>query len=100
MQRLAGATLIAPALIEYELGNTCWKKCRRDPAAAEKLRAALAAVAGLDLKLFDVDLAATLRLAERHGISFYGASYLWLAERRSSPLVSLDARLAKLSTLG
>jgi predicted nucleic acid-binding protein len=94
--RLAGSALAAPALIEYELGNTCWKKCRRDPGSATALRAALAALRGLELKLHDVDVAATLRLAEKHGVTFYDASYLWLAQALEATLVSLDGRLVAL----
>jgi predicted nucleic acid-binding protein len=99
-ERLAGATLFAPALIEYEIGNTCRKKCRRHPAEAAQLRAALEAMAGLDLKLLDVDLQATLRIAERHALSFYDASYLWVAQHRGAPLVSLDSRLVDLTGQG
>ena len=94
--RLADAVLLAPALIEYELGNTCSKKCRREPGSAVRLRAAFGALSALDLKLHDVDVAATLQLAERHQITFYDASYLWLALSVDAPLVSLDARLAAL----
>lgn len=94
--RLAGSALAAPALIEYEIGNTCWKKCRRDPGSAAALRAALAALRGLDLKLHDVDVAGTLRLAEKHGVTFYDASYLWLAGALEATLVSLDGRLVAL----
>jgi predicted nucleic acid-binding protein len=95
--RLAEGLLAAPALIEYEIGNTCWKKCRRDPGSAKALRAALAALRGLDLKLHDVDVAGTLRLAEQHEITFYDASYLWLAIRLDAPLVSLDTRLSAMA---
>jgi predicted nucleic acid-binding protein len=95
--RLAGAVLVAPTLVEYELGNTCWKKCRRSAAQAGALRAALAALSRLELKLHDVDVVATLRLAERHDITFYDASYLWLAAALDAQLVSLDAKLMALS---
>jgi predicted nucleic acid-binding protein len=37
----------------------------------------------------------TMRLAQAHELSFYDASYLWLAEHRSVELVSLDARLVR-----
>ncbi len=98
--RLADGVLAAPALIEYELGNTCWKKCRRDPASAVALRAALAVLSALELKLHDVDVAATLRLAERHQITFYDASYLWLAGRLEASLITLDGRLSRLGAAG
>lgn len=91
--RLVGSALAAPALIEYELGNTCWKKCRRDPASAAALRSALGMLRELDLKLHDIDVSGTLRLAEQHGVTFHDASYLWLAEALGATLVSLDGRL-------
>jgi predicted nucleic acid-binding protein len=70
--------------------------CGRDPASAVALRAALGLLRELDLKLRDVDVAGTLRLAEQHGVTFYDASYLWLAEALGATLVSLDGRLAAL----
>lgn len=93
--RLGEAVLAAPALIEYEIGNACWKKCRRHPAMADALRAALAALPAMDLRLHDVDAAGVLELARRRDITFYAASYLWLAERLGAPLVTLDARLTR-----
>ena len=87
--------LAAPTLIEYELGNTCWKKCRRQPTSAIALRTALGAWRGLDLKLHDVDVLQTLQVAERRGLSFYDASYVWLAEHLRAPLISLDRRLGE-----
>ena len=92
--RLRSDLLAAPSLIEFELGNTCLKKCRRHPRAAPALRAALASLEQIDLHLHDVDLPGALALAERHALSFYDASYLWLARELGAPLVTLDARLA------
>ena len=37
-----------------------------------------------------------LRLAEQHGVTFYDASYLWLAQALQATLVSLDGRLVAL----
>lgn len=91
--RLQSATLAAPALIDYELGNACWKKCRRHPKLASALREAFLAYRDLDLKLHDVDPAAVLTLAEREALTFYDASYLWLASVLQAELVTLDTRL-------
>jgi predicted nucleic acid-binding protein len=93
--QLGDAVLAAPALIEYEIGNACWKKCRRHPALADALRAALAALPAMDLRLHDVDAAGVLEIARRRNVTFYDASYLWLAERLGAPLVTLDERLAR-----
>ena len=87
------ATLAAPVLIEYEVGNTCWKKCRRYPQQAAALRAAFKTMGEMRLQLHDVDGGAVLALAETAGLTFYDASYLWLAGQLRAPLISLDHNL-------
>jgi len=86
-------SLLAPALIEYEVGNTCWKKMRRHPASADILREAFALLPRLDLRLHDPEPRRVLALAVERGVTYYDASYLWLAESLRLPLVSLDQRL-------
>ena len=92
--RLEGNALAAPVLIEYELGNTCWKKCRRYPKLVKALTTGLETVGELDLQLHDVDLVPVLQLAMRRNVTFYDASYLWLAQQLNAELVTLDERLA------
>ena len=87
------ATLVAPALIEYEVGNTCWKKCQRHPQQAAALRAAFKTMGEMRLQLHDVDAGSVLALAESAEITFYDASYLWLAEQLGVPLISVDHNL-------
>jgi predicted nucleic acid-binding protein len=67
--RLRDAILVALRLIESELGNTCWKKCRRYPDSAAALKANFLLLRDLDLQLQDVDPAAVLELAQRLGIT-------------------------------
>jgi predicted nucleic acid-binding protein len=95
VEALADSKLLAPTLIEYELGNTCLKKCRRYPGLARQLRSSFGEMKSLDLRLYDVDSPATLALAGIHFLSFYDASYLWLAQELRLPLVTLDARMRK-----
>jgi predicted nucleic acid-binding protein len=90
---MGSALLAAPALIEYELGNICWKKCQRHPALADRLQVALALLPQLALRLHDVTPPAVLQLALLHRLSFYDASYAWLARELQAPLVTLDNRL-------
>lgn len=92
--RLEGSALAAPALIEYELGNTCWKKCRRHPKLVKALTAGLQAVGEFDLQLHDVDLIGVLQVAMLRDLTFYDASYIWLAQQLDAELVTLDERLA------
>ena len=87
------ATLAAPAVVDYEIGNVCWKKCRRYPQQAAALRRAFATMGEMRLQLHDVNGAGVLSLAESAGITFYDASYLWLAQQLGAPLITLDRRL-------
>jgi predicted nucleic acid-binding protein len=97
-ERLRDAILVAPRLIEYELGNTCWKKCRRHPDLADALKASFGMLPDLQVQLQDVDGRAVLGLAHELGITFYDTAYLWLARQLRVELVSLDTRLMKAVT--
>jgi len=92
-EELGEDSLLAPALIEYEIGNTCWKKMRRHPASADSLREAFKLLPRLDLSLHDPEPQQVLALAIERGVTYYDASYLWLAESLRLPLVSLDQKV-------
>src|SRR6476660_8177842 len=90
------AELLAPSLLLFELGNICWKKLRRLPEQADIILAAWNAWCSSALvKAEAVHPVETLGLAREHGLTFYDASYLWLARDRAAQLVSLDARLVR-----
>jgi predicted nucleic acid-binding protein len=91
-----GELLIAPGLIHFELGNLCWKKMRRSPAQADALRRNwMNWNVSSPVTLSDVDLGETMRFARDHNLTFYDASYLWLAHDRTADLISLDAKLVR-----
>lgn len=94
---LEGETLAAPALVVYELGNTCWKKCRRYPSSAAALRRSFSDVLTLPIELFVIDPAEVLATAEDSNVSFYDAAYLWLSRRLNARLVTLDRRLRQIA---
>src|SRR6476469_8138653 len=90
------AELLAPSLLLFELGNICWKKLRRAPEQADIILAAWNAwCASALVKAEATNPTQTLVLAREHGLTFYDASYLWLAQSRAAQLVSLDARLVR-----
>ena len=95
VERLRGSTVAAPSLLVYELGNTCWKKCRRHPGSARGLRKAFASLPEMELQLLDIEPVEVLALAESRNLTFYDAAYLWLADRLRARLVTLDRRLAE-----
>lgn len=96
--RLKGARLAAPALLEFELANVCLTKIRRQPHQRDALRAAFRLGHRLSVEAVAVDHAATLDLAEATGLTAYDASYLWLARTLGAELVTLDRKLAAAST--
>lgn len=94
---LAGFALAAPALLPFEVANTCLMKRRRHPGSGEQLLAGFALFHRMPIELVHVDPTATLHLAEDRGLTVYDASYLWLARRLGAELVTLDRRLGAAS---
>ena len=88
------SALMAPQLIDFEIGNVALKKRRSGNLSDDELRGALEDFVSLDLARYPVDLNATLELAQRHALSAYDAAYLWLAEAMRAPLLTFDEKLA------
>jgi predicted nucleic acid-binding protein len=94
---LAGETLLAPALIDYELMNIAVKKARKRPETAGQLAVGLAAALTLPLSRVAVPGLEVLALAAETGLTAYDASYLWLARSRDVELVTLNKTLGRLA---
>jgi predicted nucleic acid-binding protein len=91
---LSGSPLVVPGIFHFELGNTCRMKCRRHPDGAEALLANwLEWNSEPPVTAMATDLIATMHLARDHNLTFYDASYLWLAQDRTAELISLDKAL-------
>jgi predicted nucleic acid-binding protein len=93
--RLRGASLYAPALLEFEVANACLKKIRTSPPERQLLLDAFALFKDLSITLEPIDVAATIIVAERTKLSLYDASYLWLARALGAELITLDDKLAR-----
>lgn len=88
-----GAGLNAPASLHWEVGNAfsaMFKRGRMDTGQAVE---ALTSYGQIPVRLHDVDLAASLDLAESLGIYAYDAYYIECARKLNSPLLTLDATL-------
>ena len=91
--QLAARTLLAPALLDYELANVALKKARQ--GAAPLAQHALAAYAAMAISLHGIDPVAVLAMAHRYGLSAYDAAYLWLASQMKAPLATFDRKLGE-----
>jgi len=92
-ERLRGAVMMAPALLPYELGNTCLKKIAQDPDRLPQLREALSYYSRIEIQEIEVPPLEVMPMAEAAKLSFYDASYLWLSRSLGVPLVTLDSKL-------
>ena len=90
---------ISPGIWRYELGNALWKSFRFSGADRDQLRRDLASAGRLLVETVDeIDAAAVFEIAADTELSFYDASYVWLARARRTELRTRDkAVLAKCS---
>ena len=91
--RLTGMRLVAPTILDYEIGNIALKKAHRYPMLRDAIMAAHGLYMTLPIEIFAVDRAEVLVLADHAGLTFYDASYLWLARNLGAELVTLDPQL-------
>jgi predicted nucleic acid-binding protein len=92
---LRGQTLLAPALIDYEMANIAVTKSKRRPEHRPLHEAALERYSALGLTRVAVSAADACRIASETGLTAYDAAYLWVAASRDAELVTLDDDLAR-----
>ncbi|MCB8876446.1 type II toxin-antitoxin system VapC family toxin [Acidisoma silvae] len=93
-QRIAGARLVAPTLLGFELANVCLIKGRRHPDKRPALLRSFGLRHRLGIQELTVDYDASLALALATGLTVYDASYLWLSQELKAELITLDRQLA------
>ena len=87
-----GAELRAPASLRWEIGNALSAILKRGRMALPEVERALASFSQIPVKLSDVSLASSVRIAAENGVYAYDAYVLECALRHGTPLLSLDAR--------
>lgn len=95
VEQLAGADLVAPSLMGFELANVCLIKSRRHPKLRSALNAAFRLRVQLAVEERAVDHDDVVQLAAATGLTAYDASYLWLARHLDADLITLDKQLSK-----
>ena len=89
---LEGRELVVPTLLRYELGSVCLKKRELYPERRDSLMAAFSLLDRLSLREVAVEERAVIDLADQWDLTYYDASYLWLALELRAELITLDAR--------
>ncbi len=95
----AGAVLMAPSSLPWEVGNALVAAVRRrrlTPAEADRAWVAYEAV---PLRLTDVNIGRAIAAALDLGLYAYDAYMLELARQRGLPLLTLDQRLGAAATV-
>lgn len=92
--RLDGATLHAPTLLRFEMANVCMKKLRLRAMERDLILRQYTSSLQTPIIEHRPDYRELLALAERHKLTAYDASYLWLAKQLNCELVTLDSKLA------
>ena len=90
--------LTAPELIVMEFGNVLLQKSKKSLSLSSNIEFWWQAFWGLDLQIsyFDEDdYSEIFLLAKKYNLSFYDASYLYLAQLKKAPLLTLDQKLQK-----
>lgn len=92
---MAGRALHAPQLLDYEFGSVAVTKLRTGERS--DVDDGLRAFSRMEIVAHAIDVASTVALAERHGLSAYDAAYLWLAGTLRAPLATFDRRLGEIA---
>jgi predicted nucleic acid-binding protein len=96
LDRLAADKAIVPMHWWFEVRNVILTGERRQRASQDQSAAFMARIDRLPIEVAArPDAAAVLLLARKHGLTFYDACYLELAQRERIPVATLDASLAR-----
>jgi len=91
----AGATLLTPASTPWEIGNALVAGWRRRRLTRPDMETAWTSFQAIPLRLVEVDIPRSLRLAVEHGLYAYDAYVLEAALVRRVPMLTLDRGLIR-----
>lgn len=90
--------LIAPSLLEVELGNVLWQRHRRNELSSERIREIWTAFEAAPLSLVEIGplMPAAIEIAIRYGCTVYDAIYVALTEAGAAErgtMLTADSKL-------
>lgn len=94
IDRLDGETLVAPYLLEAEIGSALRSQVMCGNLTSADAQEALGDLGEITLLLYGHSLFMTRAWELRHNLSFYDGLYVALAEWQEIPLLTADVRLA------
>ena len=97
MESTSGATVLAPEIFPYEMGNALSAMVKRKKLTAEQALHAEKIAASIPVRLAGVDIASALNIAIKHNIYAYDAYFLQCAIAFSAPLLTLDQRMRQVA---
>ena len=90
-----GADLLAPHSVHWEIGNAFSAMIRRNRITLEQATVSIRAYKSIPIRFLEIDLQASLEIADRLGIYAYDAYLIRCAIRYNAPLISLDRGLVR-----
>lgn len=90
----AGATLIAPPSVHWEIGNALSAMFRRRALHLAQAQAMLEAYATIPIRFTEIPLSRAVELSAKLGIYAYDAYVIVCAEQYRVPLITLDLAMA------
>ena len=79
IREIEGCELAAPFLLPFELANVCLTKQRRHSTQREQLLSNFLLVDRMAIRYVRMNMVQVLFLAEKHNLTAYNASYLFLS---------------------
>ncbi|NOZ70777.1 MAG: type II toxin-antitoxin system VapC family toxin [Chloroflexi bacterium] len=93
LELTVGADLIAPLSIHFEIGNAFSAMLKRDRISLSQALTALAIYQSIPIRFVEVDLLASIEIADQLAIYAYDAYLIHTAEKYRAPLLTLDKTL-------
>jgi predicted nucleic acid-binding protein len=93
VQLTKGANLIAPASLQWEIGNAFSAMFKRNKLKLSESKIALKYYRDIPIRFIDIDLEDSLEIADKHKIYTYDAYFISAAKNLNIPLLSLDKQL-------
>ena len=97
IQLTKGVNLIAPASLQWEIGNAFSAMFKRNRLQLDDAIIALKYYKDIPIRFIDVDLDDSLEIANKHKIYAYDAYFISAAKNLNVPLFSLDKQLLKIA---